>query len=71
MAINADGADAIILGCGAMEGFQTLSEKLGVPVIYQPIAALKLCELIVKLGMTHSKVAYPYPNEAIPMNLFK
>jgi len=69
-AIDEDGADVILLGCGAMEESGALSKKLGVPVIDLAIAALKMCELIVKLGLSHSKVAYPHPNETIPANVF-
>ena len=69
-AIDEDGADVILLGCGAMEGAGTLSKRLGVPVIDLAIAALKMCELIVKLGLSHSKVAYPHPSELIPANVF-
>ena len=39
LTIDEDGTDVIILGCGAMQGFQALSERLGVPVIYQSAAA--------------------------------
>ena len=70
-AINEDGADAILLGCGAMEGFDTLSDRLGVPVIDMGIAALKICELMVDCQLTHSKVAYPSPSKAIPWNVFE
>ena len=70
-AIDEDGADVILLGCGGFEGFQVLSDKLGVPVIDMGIATLKMCELLVKLGLSHSKVAYPNPSKAIPQNLFK
>jgi len=69
-AIDDDGADVILLGCGAMEGSETLSKRLGVPVIDLAIAALKMCELIVKMGLSHSKVAYPHPRETIPANVF-
>jgi len=68
--IDDDGADVILLGCGAMEESRMLSKELGVPVIDLAIAALKTCELVVNLGLSHSKVAYPHPRETIPANVF-
>lgn len=63
-AIEEDGADVIILGCGSLLNIaEKLQEKLGVPVIDPGLAALKVAEDLVKLGLKQSKKAYPKPYE--------
>jgi allantoin racemase len=60
----ADGADVIVLGCGTFFGMERwLEQKLGVPVVSCALAALKVLEMLVKLRLSHSKRAYPYPPE--------
>lgn len=62
-AVEEDGADVLILGCGGMiETADFLKEKLGIPVIDPTIAALRTCEMLVKMGLSQSKSAYPRPN---------
>jgi allantoin racemase len=59
-----DGADVIVLGCGTYFGVEKwLEEQLGVPVIHCALAALKIIELLVRLKLSHSKKAFPYPPE--------
>jgi allantoin racemase len=59
-----DGADVIILGCGTFFGVEKwLEEELGVPVVHCSLAALKVLELLVRLKLSHSKKAFPYPPE--------
>ena len=61
-AITEDGADVIVLGCGSLLGVaKILQEKLKVPVIDPGLAALKMAEMLVKLGLSQSKKAYPKP----------
>jgi len=61
-AIEEDGADVLILGCTGLTGFdKKLEKELGVPVIYPGLVALKFAETFVKLGICHSKKAYPEP----------
>jgi len=61
-AIEEDGADVIVLGCGSLLNIaDILQEKLGVPVIDPGLAALKFTEMLVKLGLKQSKKAYPKP----------
>jgi allantoin racemase len=63
-AIDADGADTVILGCMTLafaERQQALAEALGVPVVSPVHAALKLLEALVGAGLAHSKRAYPVP----------
>ena len=61
-AIEEDGADVLILGCTGLTGFEKeLEKELGVPVIYPGLVALKFAETLVRLGISHSKKAYPKP----------
>lgn len=63
-AIEEDGADILILGCGSLLNIaEKLQEKLGVPVIDPGLVALKVAEDLVKLKLTHSKKVYPKPYE--------
>ena len=58
--MNEDGAEAIVLGCGTTSGLAPrLSEALGVPVLDPGRTAVKFAELLVDLGLRHSKKAYP------------
>jgi allantoin racemase len=68
-ALEEDGAELIVLGCAGMSGLaKTLQRELGVPVIDPTVAALKMAEALVDMGITHSKVAlYRGPtNDAVP-----
>jgi len=61
-AIQEDGADIIYAGCGALiEPVQYLQENLDVPVIANSVVALKTLEMIIKLGLCQSKIAFPKP----------
>ena len=54
------GAEAVVLGCGATSGLAPrLSEALGIPVLDPGRTAVKFAELLVDLGLRHSKKAYP------------
>jgi len=56
-AVREDGAEVIILGCAGMAGYaQEIEEKIGAKVIDPPAVALKLAEVIVDLGLSHSKI---------------
>jgi allantoin racemase len=60
-----DGAEVICLGSTTMHqahGF--LAENLPVPVINPGPLTYKLAELVLGLGLTHSRAAYPKPNVA-------
>ena len=65
VAIEDDGADVLVLGCMSMAFLpgvcETLSERLGVPVVNPVIAALKTAETLVTLRISHSKAAWPRP----------
>jgi allantoin racemase len=61
-AIEDDGAEAIVLGCGFMSGkAQEIQQALGVPVIDPWATAMKLAEMLVSLGLSQSKRAYMPP----------
>jgi allantoin racemase len=67
-AVTDDDAKAIILGCSGMYGCaDALSAELAahgyadVPVIDPVLAAIKVAELLVELGLTQSKRSYPRP----------
>jgi allantoin racemase len=61
-AIDEDGADVILIGSTTMhQAVDHLRRTLGVPVINPGLLAIKLAELCVQLGLSHSKVAYMSP----------
>jgi allantoin racemase len=69
-AIEEDGAHAILFGCtgmrGCAEGLRVaLAERgyPGIPVIDPVMAAFKVAEALVDLGLTPSKRTYPTPRE--------
>ena len=61
-AIEEDGADVIVLGSTTMhQSAAFLAAELPVPVINPGVVAWKTAELLVTLGLTHSKKAFPTP----------
>ena len=61
-AIDEDGADAIILGSTTMhQSHKYLSERLEVPVLNPGLVAFKQCEMLLDLGLSHSKRTYATP----------
>ncbi len=63
-AIEKDGASVIVLGSTTMhQSHKYLSERLPVPVLNPGLIAYKIAEMLVELGISHSKVAFPAPNE--------
>ncbi len=73
-AVQEDGADVIVMGCTgtgvdmarAIE--EGVRQRLGtyVPVIDPVKVTMKLAESFAALGLSHSKVAYPYPPSPRP-----
>jgi allantoin racemase len=62
LAVEEDGAEVIVPGCGQIWGLsQDLGEVLGVPVLDPRATALRFTEMVVGLGLSHSKRTYPYP----------
>ncbi len=61
-AIEDDGADVIVLGSTTMhQSAAWLAKQLPVPVINPGLVAYKQAELLVQLGLSHSKRAFPSP----------
>ena len=59
--IEEAGAEAIVLGCGASTGMAArLGDALGVPVLDPGLVAAKYAEMLVALGLSQSKRAYPF-----------
>jgi allantoin racemase len=66
-ALDQDGADVLILGSTTMyQAHNFLAERLKVPVINPGLLAFKYCEMLLDLGLTHSKRAYPAPERVDP-----
>lgn len=64
LAVEQDGADILVLGCMSMaflDVTSVLQERIGVPVVNPVIASLKTAEMVVTMGLSHSKTAYPMP----------
>ncbi|MCY1455141.1 Hydantoin racemase [compost metagenome] len=63
-AIEEDGADVIVLGSTTMhQSHAYLAEHLPVPVLNPGVVAYKMCEVLLDLGLSHSKRAYPSPEQ--------
>lgn len=61
-AIDDDDADVIVLGSTTMhQSAAHLARVLPVPVINPGVVAWKTAEMLVTLGLTHSKKAFPAP----------
>lgn len=61
-AIEDDGADVLVLGCSYMSDVANeIQDELGVPVIGSGPVALRWAEMLVSLGLSHSKKAYMTP----------
>jgi len=55
-AVEEDGAEVLVLGCAGLGDLALrASAEVGVPVIDPNAAALKLCETLVDLKLTHSR----------------
>ena len=62
-AIEENGADVLILGCAGMIGVaEAIQNELGVPVVDATLVSLKIAEMFISLGLTHSTLAYPFKN---------
>jgi len=62
--VRQDRADAFLFGCMTMSFLDLADEvsaAVGAPAINAGKAALKHAEMLVSMGMSHSKTPYPYP----------
>jgi len=58
--------DVFVLGCLALWGLgKRFRESLGVPILDGAEVSLKMAELVVKLGLRHSRIAYPRKRRSI------
>jgi allantoin racemase len=65
-AIDEDGADVILLGSTTMhQAGDHMAEHLRAPVINPGPVGIKVAEMLVELGLSHSKVAFPSPSVII------
>ena len=65
--IEEDGAQVICMGSTTMhQAVPYLQEQLPVPVINPGPLSYKLAELVLGLGLTQSRKAYPFPNVPKP-----
>src|SRR5690606_11436048 len=63
-AIEEDGADVIVLGSTTMhQSHAYLAANLPVPVLNPGVIAYKQCEVLLDLGLCHSKAAFPSPEQ--------
>ncbi|MGD9710933.1 MAG: aspartate/glutamate racemase family protein [Thermomicrobiales bacterium] len=61
-AVKEDGADVLILGSTTMhQSHSFLAERLDVPVLNPGLVGFKTCEMLLDLGLTHSKRSYQSP----------
>lgn len=71
LAVTEDDAHLILLGCTGMTGLARAvqsalcQEGFEIPVLDPAMAALKICEALVDLDLSHSKRTYPYPPEKL------
>lgn len=65
-AIDEDGADVIVIGSTTMfQAHAHLANVLPCPVINPGLAAYKVCETLLDLELSHSKLAYPSPGVTV------
>lgn len=61
-ALEEDGADVLVLGSTTMhQSHAFLQQHLDVPVLNPGLIAFKACEILLDLGLSHSKRAYQSP----------
>lgn len=57
-----DGADAIVFTCMGLFGMaERLRDRVTVPVVDPAWAAVLMAQAVVRMGLSHSPLAYPYP----------
>lgn len=67
LAIEEDGADILLLGSTTMhQAGDYMAERLPAPVVNPGPLAIKFTEMVVQLGLSHSKVLNPSP--AVPQD---
>jgi len=60
--VEEDGAEVLILGCGSLFGIrEELQKEMAAPVVEPGVVTLKHAEMLVSLGLSHSKRSYMTP----------
>jgi len=57
-AIDQDGADTIVFGCGAMSGVLETLDSLGAIFLDPGIVALNFIEMLMNMGVSHSRLIF-------------
>jgi len=72
IAIEEDGADTLVMGCMSL-AYQDIDEELSkilhVPIVNPVKVSIRLAEMLVDIGLSHSKTAYPYPKKIYHVKL--
>jgi allantoin racemase len=65
--LREDGADVLITGCASLSHVfaDRLQADLGVPVVNALKLSLRIAELLVGSGLSHSKLAFPVPPKLV------
>lgn len=70
-AIDEDGADVILLGSTTMhQAGDYMAAHLPAPVVNPGPVGIKIAEMLVQFGLSHSKVAFPSPSSNIDDRFF-
>ena len=70
-AIEEDGADVLLLGSTTMhQAGAYMAANLPAPVVNPGPVAIAMAEMFVRLGLSHSKVAFPAPSSNIDDRFF-
>jgi allantoin racemase len=60
--VKEDGADVVILGCLSLAGKgKWLSDAIGAPIVDPAFAGVCAAQQVIRLKLSHSKLAYPFP----------
>ena len=60
-AVTEDGADVIMFNCLSLFGMaESLRGRVAVPIVDAGWASVRMAETVVRLGLSHSPLAYPY-----------
>ena len=64
--IEEDGAQCLVLACLGMAGMgERLTGALGIPVLDPAPISMQYAQTLVKIGLSHSRLAYPSPPDKL------
>ena len=59
-AVEEDGAEVVVMGCLGLAGYgREAEQRFGVPVVDPAFVALSTAEMMVRLGLSHSRRTFP------------